>query len=162
MHLTRARLVLITAVVLALLGGLAALWPGPMPGPVPGIALNAGDPATVAEGRDLYVAECASCHGAKLEGQPNWQARKPDGKLPAPPHDQTGHTWHHPDPALFALTKYGPAKVIGDPNYQSDMPGYDQTLSDDQIIAVLSYIKSTWPQSIRDRHDQMNEQTRRN
>lgn len=161
MHLTRARLVLIAAVVLALLGALAALLSGPEPQPAPGISLVPGDPKVIAEGRTIYASECASCHGAKLEGQPDWQVRKPDGKLPAPPHDQTGHTWHHPDPALFALTKYGPARVIGDPAYRSDMPGYDEVLSDDQIIAVLSYIKSTWPQAIRDRHDQMNAQARR-
>lgn len=162
MHLTRARLLLIAAVVLALAGALAALWPGPAPQPAPGITFSPGDPAVVAAGRRLYAAQCANCHGADLEGQPNWQTRKADGMLPAPPHDETGHTWHHPDAVLFALTKYGPARVIGDPNYKSAMPGYDGTLSDDQIIAVLSYIKSTWPAPVRERHDRMNEQARRN
>ncbi len=160
-HLTRARLVLITAVLLALLGGLATLWPGPQPQPAPGISLNPQDSGVVGQGRSLYAEHCASCHGVSLEGQPGWQVRRPDGKLPAPPHDESGHTWHHPDAVLFALTKYGPARVIGDPAYQSDMPGYDETLTDEQIIAVLSYIKSTWPQAIRDRHDQMNAQARR-
>lgn len=161
MHVTRARVVLITAVVLAIGGFLAALWPGLTPGPAPGIALSPDDPAVVAEGKGVYADQCASCHGADLAGQPRWQQRKADGRLPAPPHDETGHTWHHPDAVLFALTKYGPSKVIGDPNYRSDMPGYDETLSDDQILAVLSYIKSTWPPAIRERHDRLNEQARR-
>ncbi len=160
MHLTRARLVLITATVLALLGGLAMLWPGPIPGPVPGIARSPDDRRLVADGQRVYAAQCASCHGRDLQGQPDWRTRKPDGMLPAPPHDETGHTWHHPDAVLFALTKYGPARVVGDPNYKSDMPGYDGTLTDDQIIAALSYIKSTWPETVRKRHDQLNEQAR--
>ncbi|MEQ8664186.1 MAG: cytochrome c [Rhodospirillales bacterium] len=105
-------------------------------------------PEVVALGEQVYAAQCASCHGADLEGQPNWQQRKADGRLPAPPHDPTGHTWHHPDQALFALTKFGPAAMVGD-DYQSDMPGYEGVLSDDEIAAVLEYIKSTWPAEIR-------------
>ena len=47
----------------------------------------------LAGGRILYKEHCASCHGAKLEGQPNWRRIGKDGLLPAPPHDATGHTW---------------------------------------------------------------------
>jgi mono/diheme cytochrome c family protein len=39
------------------------------------------------------------------------------------------------------------------------MPAFGETLTDDQIIAVLSYIKSTWPQSIRDSHDMREDQS---
>ena len=113
---------------------------------------NASDPATVAAliatGETVYAKHCASCHGADLAGQDNWQQRKADGRLPAPPHDQTGHTWHHPDPVLFALTKFGPAAMAGE-GYQSDMPGYADILSDEEIVAVLEYIKSTWPPEVR-------------
>lgn len=125
------------------------------------VALRPDDAATVARGRGVYLEHCAACHGQKLEGQPDWQRRRPDGKLPAPPHDETGHTWHHPDAVLFALTKLGPARVVGDPAYATDMPGYDGVLDDDAIIAVLSYIKSTWPAAIRARHDRLNETARR-
>ena len=55
----------------------------------------AADPAS------LYAENCASCHGAKLEGQPDWRSPGPDGVMPAPPHDRTGHTWHHGDGMLF-------------------------------------------------------------
>lgn len=118
--------------------------------------LAAGDSDVVAQGAAIYARHCASCHGKKLEGQPNWRTRLPNGRLPAPPHDETGHTWHHPDELLFKLTKYGPAAVVGG-NYRSDMPAYAGTLSDSEIIAVLSYIKSTWPTSIRQRHDAINQ-----
>ncbi|HAJ84004.1 MAG TPA: cytochrome C, partial [Rhodobacteraceae bacterium] len=33
-------------------------------------------------GRSLYGGNCASCHGANLEGQPNWQSANKDGVLP--------------------------------------------------------------------------------
>ena len=58
----------------------------------------------LAEGAQLYAQHCASCHGSQLEGQPNWRERLPNGRLPAPPHDDSGHTWHHPDHVLFAIT----------------------------------------------------------
>ena len=58
-------------------------------------------------GRVVYEAHCASCHGEKLEGQPNWRDRLPNGRLPAPPHDDSGHTWHHPFEVLFAITRNG-------------------------------------------------------
>lgn len=118
-------------------------------------ALLPNDLEVVETGRQLYTKQCASCHGVKLEGQPNWRERKADGRLPAPPHDQTGHTWHHADAVLFDLTKYGPAAMAGQ-GYQSDMPGYETVLSDSEIIAVLSYIKSQWPAPIQARHDRLN------
>ena len=76
--------------------------------------------------------------------------------LLAPPHDATGHTWHHPDGMLFALTKYGPGPATGNPSYRSDMPAYEGILEDNEIIAVLSYIKSRWPAPVRARHDDIN------
>jgi len=114
------------------------------------------DGAKVALGGRIYADNCASCHGADLKGQPDWRQRLPNGRLPAPPHDETGHTWHHPGEQLFALTKFGPAALAGG-GYQSDMPGYEGKLSDAEIWAVLSYIKSRWPREIQARHDQMSQ-----
>ena len=104
------------------------------------------DAAVVAEGKVIYAAQCASCHGADLEGEPDWRRPKPNGRMPAPPHDHSGHSWHHDDATLFAITKRGLAAMLGpDSQYQSDMPAYGDVLSDVQIAAVLAYIKSTWP-----------------
>ncbi len=100
-------------------------------------------------GRRIYTAECASCHGVNLEGQPNWQVRLANGKLPAPPHDPSGHTWHHSDKVLFDITKKGPASYPD--GYQTDMPAFGGRLSGDQIAAVLAFIKSTWPTEILQR-----------
>ena len=102
-------------------------------------------------GAAIYDNQCASCHGVGLEGQPDWQTRDPaTGRLPAPPHDETGHTWHHPDDVLFAMTKHGP-QIFAGPDYPSDMPGFGDVLSDDDIVAVLDYIKAQWPEGIRAR-----------
>ncbi|AUQ64872.1 MULTISPECIES: c-type cytochrome [Rhodobacterales] len=137
----------------AVLAGAAALafgWGTSAPAQT---VLMPSDPDVVALGQAVYVENCASCHGANLDGQPNWRSPGPDGRLPAPPHDETGHTWHHDGDTLFQLTKYGTGALIGDPDYQSNMPIYEGVLTDEEIIAVLSYIKSTWPQDIRDHHD---------
>ena len=105
-----------------------------------------GEPVTAADieaGQTLYAENCASCHGANLEGQPDWRRRLDNGRMPAPPHDETGHTWHHSDRNLFVVTKGGVGAVV--PSYESDMPAFEGILTDDEIADVLSYIKSTWP-----------------
>ena len=105
------------------------------------------DAARLALGRQVYDEYCAACHGADLEGQVNWRRRGADGLLPAPPHDATGHTWHHPDEQLFFMTKYGTAALVG-PDYKTTMIGFGDQLGDEEIGAVLDYIKSRWPSDI--------------
>lgn len=104
----------------------------------------------LARGAQAYDEHCAACHGANLEGQRDWRKRGPDGLLPAPPHDATGHTWHHPDQQLFAITKYGTAALVGR-EYRTTMGGFGDVLDDDGIRDVLAFIKSRWPEEIRRR-----------
>lgn len=118
--------------------------------------LFADDLAIVQAGETVYRAHCASCHGVYLEGQKNWRDRDAQGYLPAPPHDATGHTWHHADDLLFEITKYGPAVVIGNESYLSRMPAYKDLLSDEEIIAVLSFIKNSWPAEEREWQESVN------
>lgn len=108
--------------------------------------IDPADAALVSRGKPLYAQHCAACHGASMEGQPNWRERRPDGRLPAPPHDASGHTWHHPDAVLVDIVKHGlvPGKTAPDA-YQSDMPAFERLLSDADVLAVLAYIKSGWP-----------------
>ena len=113
---------------------------------------DANNAEQVRLGRQIYARECAACHGDKLQGQPNWRRRRPDGRLPAPPHDETGHTWHHSDDVLFVLTKRGP-QAFARPGYQSDMPAYGGKLTDREIWSVLAFIKSRWPRHVRERQD---------
>ncbi len=122
------------------------------------VQLRPYDQQIVALGKQLYATNCASCHGKNLEGEPNWQTPKADLTMPAPPHNKRGHTWHHNDKLLFDLTKFGLAKYLNQPTYKTSMPFYDGALTDEDIIAVLSYIKSTWPEQVRTRHDKLNAQ----
>ena len=118
---------------------------------------GAVDSASLVSGQALYAANCAACHGPNLEGQPAWQTRLPSGRLPAPPHDQSGHTWHHSDEVLFGITKVGPAAFMGLDDYESDMPAYEGVLTDDEIRSVLDFIKSSWPPVIRERQARMSQ-----
>ena len=105
--------------------------------------------ARLASGKALYQENCESCHGSNLEGQADWKIRLPNGRLPAPPHDESGHTWHHPDRVLVDIVNRGTAAIVGG-GYESDMPGFGDVLSDEEVIAILDYIKSTWPAHARD------------
>ena len=84
---------------------------------------NPNNPQAVALGQQVYAARCASCHGANLEGQPNWQQELPTGGLPAPPHDETGHTWHHNDQSLFTTVMFG-GQTTAPQGFKSNMPAF--------------------------------------
>jgi mono/diheme cytochrome c family protein len=109
----------------------------------------------LALGEKLYAQHCASCHGASLEGQPDWRKRLANGRFPAPPHDASGHTWHHPDEVLFAVTKHGLVPPYAPAGYESDMPAFGGKLSDQEIRAVLAYIESRWSPEVRKRRAEM-------
>lgn len=115
-------------------------------GPAGAGYIDPSDTQQVQRGKPVYDQYCAACHGKALEGQPAWRERLPNGRLPAPPHDEGGHTWHHPDAVLIDIVRNGlvPGRTAPD-GYASDMPAYAGTLSDDDIAAVLAYIKSHWP-----------------
>lgn len=108
-------------------------------------------PLDIAEGKELYAKNCATCHGRELEGQHDWRSPGPDGRLPAPPHDETGHTWHHPDSVLFDYTKLGGETLMAQRGikFDSGMPGFGDSLTDQQILNILGYIRSTWPEDVQ-------------
>jgi mono/diheme cytochrome c family protein len=119
------------------------------------------DPAKLATGEKIYAQHCAGCHGAKLEGQPDWRAKLPTGRMPAPPHDDSGHTWHHTDEVLFGITKRGLVPPYAPAGYESDMPAFEGKLSDDEIRAVLAYIESRWSNEVRKLRTEMISNARR-
>lgn len=121
-----------------------------------GALFDPNNASLVARGEAVYVENCASCHGRNLEGQPDWRGQDAEGFLPAPPHDESGHTWHHPDQLLFDITKRGVAEAANLDDYKTRMPAFGELLDDADIIAVLSYIKSQWLEDMRRRHDKLN------
>ena len=164
MRMTRTRprrrtaLVSVTAaIVFAAAAGLYFWLGSRADGP---LRADASDPELVALGAAVYAEHCASCHGRNLEGEPDWRRRRLDGTLPAPPHDATGHTWHHADEHLFRMTKEGPAAVVGK-GYRSAMTGFAGILEDREIRASLAYIKSRWPAEVREIQSKIDADTRR-
>lgn len=111
----------------------------------------------LAQGKAIYAEACASCHGANLEGQPNWKSPGPDGRLPAPPHDETGHTWHHSDRVLLQITALGTAAMVGN-GYESNMPGFGDIYAEEQLRDVLAWIKTQWPDRERAHQAQVSAQ----
>lgn len=103
------------------------------------------DAERVTEGKQLYAQQCASCHGAALQGVPDWKEPLADGSLLPPPHDRSGHTWHHEDSLLLKIIAQG-----GDPKYNSKMPAFEKTLTETQMISILAFIKSAWGRKERE------------
>ena len=95
-------------------------------------------PTQLAEAKALYEANCAACHGINGEGEENWQNNNEDGTLRAPPHDSTGHTWHHPDQLLLQIT------TKGGKGLNSRMPPFEDKLTEEEIKLTLEYIKTFW------------------
>ena len=135
--------------VLAALGAAAYVWTGSAGDVQSGVMPESVD---LVAGKALYAETCAACHGVNLEGQDNWRSPGEDGRLPAPPHDETGHTWHHEDQVLFNYTRLGGREMMAAQGmeFDSGMPGFGDQLSDQEIWNVLGYIKSTWPEEIQD------------
>ena len=112
---------------------------------IPSLLISCGGSETgtintsqLAEGKILYEANCASCHGINGEGEENWQSPNDDGTLRAPPHDSTGHTWHHPDQLLLQITSKGGKGL------NSRMPAFEDQLTEEEIKLTLEYIKTFW------------------
>lgn len=103
------------------------------------------DAERVARGAELYATNCAACHGSELQGAPDWKRSLPDGSLPPPPHDSSGHTWHHPDRLLLDIMANG-----GDPTLNSKMPAFGGYLTPEEMRSILEFIKSKWDKDARE------------
>lgn len=116
-----------------------------VPLPIPTLS-----PHAIEQGQTIYATYCADCHGAELQGETEWKVQNEDGTFRSPPHDETGHTWHHGDPTLLAAIRLGGARFEGaDISGTSPMPAFGEILTTEEATAVLTFIKSTWPDDIR-------------
>ncbi|MCB1725182.1 MAG: cytochrome c [Chromatiaceae bacterium] len=96
------------------------------------------EPRHAAAGRPLFVQHCAACHGQRGEGAPDWRRRLEDGSFPPPPLNGTGHAWHHPLAALYATIATG----------QGRMPAWSSLLGRGEILAIIAWFQSQWPDEI--------------
>jgi mono/diheme cytochrome c family protein len=96
----------------------------------------------VQRGAAVYAANCAACHGEAAQGAYAWRKRDPTGKLPPPPLNGTGHAWHHPIRALGYQIKFGA------PGGNGSMPGFAETLSDEEVLDTLAWFQSKWPDEV--------------
>jgi mono/diheme cytochrome c family protein len=101
------------------------------------------DPAVVERGKAVYEKYCALCHGAAAEGAPNWQVRDKLGEVPAPPHNQEGHSWRHADMMLYHTVHDG-ARNPFNPSQRFTMPGFQFVLTPGEIGSVLTYLRTLW------------------
>lgn len=104
----------------------------------------------VTQGATLSAQYCAQCHGADLEGARDWKRPLADGSLPAPPHDSSGHTWHHSDKTLYDIIARGGQAVYGDAATKSNMPAFNDRLTADELTAILEFFKSRWGKDERE------------
>ena len=149
---------LVAMVAIGTAFALAAIKFGPLTPPLAQVVINGTavppvpmlDTEQVAKGMELYSQYCDACHGAALEGAPNWRRRLADGSLPPPPHDSSGHTWHHSDTLLTRITAEGGQAVYGNVTTQSAMPAFGDKLTPTEIAAVLDFIKSKWGKDERE------------
>lgn len=114
--------------------------------PLPALAFHDLDGRDTAAAQAIYAGHCATCHGAKLQGQADWQTPDDQGICPAPPPDETGHTWHHSNADLFDSTKRGGQAIVADlglKSFAGGMPGFAETLTDEEIRQVLAHIRAT-------------------
>ena len=96
--------------------------------------------SVVRTGQEIYASTCVSCHGEKGEGTKNWMQRDKDGRLPPPPLNGDGHTWHHGDRLLFRVVYEGGLGL----GFGNNMLAFGDLLSQDEIVAVIEFVKSLW------------------
>lgn len=138
---------IILTVTAAVISGAVVSACGPGQSSVPAL-----DEGQVTRGGELYQENCASCHRSDLSGDPDWKTRNDDGSYRPPPHDSSGHTWHHPDRVLIEIIRDGSDFP------QSRMPSFGDKLSDEDIAAILEFFKANWGDQERAYQQQVNQQ----
>ncbi|MFT4862798.1 MAG: mono/diheme cytochrome c family protein [Pseudohongiellaceae bacterium] len=99
--------------------------------------------AQVAQGQQVFAANCASCHGEFAQGLvEDWKAKLADGAFPPPPLDGSAHAWHHPLSVLMGVINDGGVALGG------NMPGFQSTLTEQEKLAVIAFFQNYWSDEI--------------
>ena len=110
--------------------------PAEEPDIAPGPEDAAEDPElAAADGEEVYMRVCVACHGAEGQGVP----------ATFPPLTET--EWVTGDPSIPTRVVLkglaGPITVKGT-TYNNAMPGWEASLDDAEVAAVVNYIRSSW------------------
>ncbi|NOX49883.1 MAG: cytochrome c [Gammaproteobacteria bacterium] len=109
-------------------------------------------PDDVANGKALFLSHCASCHGSSAEGTTAWRTTDANGNYPPPPLNGSAHGWHH------ALSSLEQTITIGGAQYGGVMPGFGETLDEDEVRTTIAYFQSFWSNEIYARWQKVNNQ----
>ncbi|HVR45495.1 MAG TPA: cytochrome c [Candidatus Binatia bacterium] len=96
---------------------------------------EAANPASASDGAVVYIANCSSCHQA--DGQGVSGAFPPLAGNPVVTGNPT---------AVIAIVKNGldGKVVVNGQAYSGIMPRWGGVLSDEQIAAAITYVRSSW------------------
>jgi mono/diheme cytochrome c family protein len=117
---------------------LKSLAQGTPPPPATTTAAHAESSLLLTLGKTVYDAHCASCHGAQGRGEP------PD--YPPLAQNQSIEMASAVNAIRMVLNGGYPPGTDGNPRPYG-MPPFAQTLSDDEVAAVVSYIRTSWGNS---------------
>jgi mono/diheme cytochrome c family protein len=109
---------------------------------------NNAQVSSVQLGKTTFEENCSVCHGKQAQGlSKDWKQRQANGMFPAPPLNGTAHAWHHSPKALMHTINHGGVRLGG------WMPGFKDSLSQQEKQALLDYIYSLWSKDIQQRYD---------
>ncbi|MET0119157.1 MAG: c-type cytochrome [Sedimenticola sp.] len=101
--------------------------------------------AQVEQGEQVFLKNCAVCHGAKAQGlADDWRQSLPDGSYPPPPLNGTAHAWHHPLKMLKRTVDKGGIPLGG------KMPPFKAVLDESEKYAAIAYFQNFWNDEIYD------------
>lgn len=100
------------------------------------------DFAQLSRGAKIFQENCIVCHGQKAEGQKNWRKLNENDRYPAPPLNGTGHAWHHSNEVNANTIRNGTKHLGG------NMPAWKDKLSDKDIMDVITWFQSKWPDEV--------------
>jgi mono/diheme cytochrome c family protein len=111
-------------------------------------------PSHAEAGRGLFDTHCAACHGVAAVGVPNWREPYANGFTRPPPLNGTAHAWHHPLAVLYEQISRGSAPGVG------NMPAFKDVLARGEVLAIIAYFQSLWPNEIYQAWQRMDEAAR--